>query len=154
MKRSARGRYNLIQSREKPFMADETQKPQEGAKLAPTDSKKTLGLICMLVNILVPLFTGFLAVGIGGIIYGAIQRAEDPSTEKFFKNGLIQLIASAGSLILLICCSAFAIPVITGITLGLGVVLYIFVFILLLPPLAMYIWAIVDAVNIYQHSQA
>jgi hypothetical protein len=108
----------------------------------------------MLVNILVPLFTGFLAVGIGGIIYGAIQRAEDPSTEKFFKNGLLQLIASAGSLILLICCSAFAIPVITGITLGLGVVLYIFVFILLLPPLAMYIWAIVDAVNIYQHSQA
>jgi len=135
-------------------MPEETQKPEEGPKPMALDTKKNMGLICMLVNILVPLFTGFAGVGIGGIIYGATQKTADPSAEKFFKNGLIQLIASAGSLVLLICCSVFALPIITGVTLGLGAILYIFVFVLFLPPLAMYVWAIIDAVSIYQHSQA
>ncbi|MGB9590764.1 MAG: hypothetical protein ACPL68_07755, partial [Candidatus Hydrothermia bacterium] len=101
----------------------------------------------------VPLFTGFAGVGIGGIIYGATQKTTDPSTERFFKNGLTQLIVSVGSLVLLVCCSFFALPIITGVTLGLGAVLYLFVFILLLPPIGMYVWAIIDAIAIYQHSQ-
>lgn len=115
-------------------MPEETQKPDEGMKSTAMDSKKTMGLICMLVNILVPLFTGFAGVGIGGIIYGATQKTTDPSTEKFFKNGLIQLIASAGSLVLLVCCAVFALPIITGATFGLGGILYLFVFVLFLPP--------------------
>ncbi len=127
---------------------------EESAKPAAADSRKTMGLICMLINILVPLFTGFAGVGIGGIIYGATQKTADPAAEKFFKNGLIQLIASVGSIVLFICCSFFILPAISAFTLGLGVVLYLFVFILLLPPIGMYIWAIIDAIAIYQHSQA
>ncbi len=135
-------------------MPEETQKPEEGAKPASLDTKRNMGLICMLVNILVPLFTGFAGVGIGGIIYGATQKMADPAAERFFKNGLIQLIASVGSLVLLICCAVFALPIITGVTLGLGAILYLFVFILFLPPIGMYIWAIIDAIAIYQHSQS
>jgi len=134
-------------------MSEETQKPEGDARPQATDTKKNLGFICMLVNILAPLFTGFAGVGIGGIIYGATQRTADPSAERFFRNGLIQLIASAGSLVLLVFCAVLAF-LLTAITLGFGAVLYIFVFILLLPPLGMYIWSIIDAVNIYQHSQA
>jgi len=121
-------------------MTDEIQK--EGATPAKTDNKKTMGLICMLVNILGPLITVGFGVGVGGIIYGATQKATDPSAEKFFKNGLIQLIVAVSCWILFGIC--------TAVSFGFGLVV---TWILFFGPAAMYIWSIVDAVNLYKHSQ-
>ena len=128
-------------------MTDEIQK--EGATAAKTDNKKTMGLICMLVNILGPFVSVGLGVGVGGIIYGATQKATDPSTEKFFKNGLIQLIVAVSCLIVGIACPLL----ITAATLGAGILIGWVFWIFFLGPAAMYIWSIVDAVNLYTHSQ-
>ena len=107
-------------------------------------NKKTMGLICLLLNILLGLLTGFAVVGLGGVIYGATQKATDPSAEKFFKNGLIQLIASVAGLVLFYIC--------TIASLGLGIVIsWIF---WPAAPIGFYVWSIVDAVNLYKHSQA
>ncbi len=107
------------------------------------ENKRNMGLVCMLVNILGPFFTSFIGVGIGGMIYGAIRKAEEPEAERFFKSGLTQLIISAAGFVLF-----FAY---TMMTLGLGIIIsWIF---WPVASVAVYIWSIFDAVEIYRHSQ-
>jgi hypothetical protein len=108
------------------------------------ENKKNLGLVCMLVNILGPFLTSFIGVGIGGIIYGAIRRTEEPEAERFFKDGLTQLIVAAVGFVLFFACIMM--------TFGLGIVVsWIF---WPVAAMAVYIWSIFEAVEIYRHSQA
>ena len=107
------------------------------------ENKKNMGLVCMLVNILGPFLTSFIGVGIGGMIYGTIRKAEEPEAERFFKNGFTQLIVSAAGFTLFFAC--------TMMTFGLGIVVsWIF---WPVASVAVYIWSIFDAVEIYKHSQ-
>ncbi|MEO0147059.1 MAG: hypothetical protein ABIM74_07575 [candidate division WOR-3 bacterium] len=107
------------------------------------ENKRNMGLVCMLVNILAPFFTSFIGVGIGGMIYGTIRRAEEPETERFFKNGLAQIIISAVGFVLFFAC--------TFMTLGLGIVISWMFW--PLAAVAAYIWSIFDAVEMYRRSQ-
>jgi len=107
------------------------------------DNKKTVGLACLLVNIIAPVMTAGLLVGLGGVIYGATQKTADLSAEKYFKTGLIQLIASLASVVIAVCCVAGLSWAIVGIF---GLVFY-------LVPVGMYVWSILDAVNFYRESQ-
>jgi len=120
------------------------------------DTKRVLGLVCLLLNIVLPLAMSLLVVGIGGIIYGAVQKER-----KFLRNGIAQIVLSFSSLAIGFCWVFFLVL----FALGSGTIaqdsplvpfLIILPFLVFCPglPLAMYIWSVFDAVKIYRHSQS
>ena len=115
-------------------MTDQNPTPQESQPTGGQDkSVKDTALIAMLLNLLLPLFTGFLAVGIGGLVFSKYD-------EKYKSRGLTQLLVSIGGFALFFC--------LTFGTLGFGIIIS---WIFMIAPIAMYIWSILDAVEIYQN---
>lgn len=114
----------------------------------------------MLVNIVLPWMTSLLVIGIGGIIYGTIQRDSDRETRKFLRNGIVQIVLSFSSVFLALC-SVFLLYFGLAATQAvpqdspLPLLLLLLIFPVLCPglPLAMYIWSVFDAIKIYKHSQ-
>jgi uncharacterized membrane protein len=120
------------------------------------NTKRVLGLVCLLLNIVLPWAMSLLLVGIGGIIYGAVQKER-----KFLRNGIAQLVISFSSLAIGFCWVFFLVFFASG---G-GIIaqdspfmplLILLPFMALCPgvPLGMYAWSVVDAVKLYRHSQS
>ena len=112
-----------------------------------------MGLVCLLLNIVLPLAMSLLVVGIGGIIYGAVQKER-----MFLRNGITQLAISLSWMLVGPCLLFFFLSSSMsggGITADspFQVILPSMAFLLSLP-LAMYIWSVFDAVKIYRHSRS
>ena len=119
------------------------------------NTKRVLGLVCLLLNIALPWATSLLVVGIGGIVYGAVQKER-----KFLRNSIVQIILSFSSVFLAICSFFlfyFGLAASGAVSQDspLPLLLVILIFPIFCPgvPLAMYAWSVVDAVKIYRHSQ-
>jgi len=86
----------------------------------------------MILNIVLPFFTGFMVQGIGSLVFSAYE-------EKYKSRGLYQLFMGVGGYALFMC--------LTFATLGLGIVIsWVFIFV----PLAAYVWSILDGVEIFR----
>ncbi len=123
-------------------------------------TKRVLGMVCMLVNIVLPWMTSLLVVGIGGIIYGAVQRDSEPEARRFLRNGIIQIVLSFSSVFLALCSVFLFYFGLAGSQAvshdsPLPLLLLLLIFPIFCPglPLAMYIWSVFDAIKIYKHSQ-
>ncbi len=113
-------------------MTEQTQQPTPDDQDKRAKEIKDTALIAMILNLVLPLVTGFIAVGVGDLIFSKYD-------EKFKNHGTIQLISSAGSMVLFLC--------LTFATFGFGIVIsWVFLFV----PISMFIWNIFDTVEIYQ----
>lgn len=118
-------------------------------------SKRVIGLVCLLANIILPWAVGLMVVGLGRIVYGAVQ-----SERGFLRNGITQLVLSFSSVGLAVCSVVlfyFGLLSIQALPQdSLLIILFVLLaFPLVCPgvPLGMYIWSVVDAVKLYRHSQ-